>query len=239
MLGRFLEISLYTPDIQDSLGFYESLGFVQAQVGETWPYAYAVITDGHLFLGLHGSPIPSPALTFVHPNLLHGLAELEQLGLRPQSQFFGEDVFNRASFTDPQGTYINVLEARTFSPPLIEATLATACGYFSEFGTPTRDAHSAREFWERIGFVALEEEQVPFPRTTLTSDRLNLAFYRSRAFRNPVLTFEESDMAERLSRLRARNFKLSDEMPDVLDERENGVLVAPEGTRLLLMQSQS
>ena len=41
MLGRFLEISLHTPDIQASLEFYESLGFEQASVSETWPYPYA------------------------------------------------------------------------------------------------------------------------------------------------------------------------------------------------------
>mgnify|MGYP001765206220 CR=1 FL=1 len=37
VLGRFLEISLHTPDIQASLEFYESLGFEQASVSETWP----------------------------------------------------------------------------------------------------------------------------------------------------------------------------------------------------------
>ena len=57
MLGRFLEISLHTPDIQESLEFYESLGFAQASVGEIWPHPYAVVTDGRLFLGLHGLDI--------------------------------------------------------------------------------------------------------------------------------------------------------------------------------------
>ena len=61
---------------------------------------------------------------------------------------------------------------------------------------------------------------------------------RSRAFRQPVLTFEDDNMAERLAVLREREFKLSDEMPDALDERESGVLIAPEGTRLLLMPAR-
>ncbi len=238
MLGRFLEISIHTPDIQESLHFYEALGFVQAQVGETWPYPYAVVTDGRLFLGLHGSPIRSPALTFVYPNVREGLAQLQQIGLQPDSQFFGEDVFNRASFSEPHDLCINLLEARTFSPPLIETTHTTTCGYFSEVGIPTRDAQVARELWERLGFVAMEEEVLPFARTSLTSDHLNLGFYRTRAFRNPVLTFEDDHMAERLAALRERNLKLSDEMPDSLDDRENGVLIAPEGTRLLLMQTR-
>jgi len=239
VLGRFLEISLYTPEIQESLRFYEMLGFQQAQVGETWPYPYAVVTDGRLFLGLHGNPIRAPALTFVHPDLRAGLADLESLGLRADTEFFGDDVFNRASFSDPQGMCLNLLEARTFSPPLIEAQSITTCGYFSEIGIPTRELQVAREFWERVGFVAMEEESLPFPRTTVTSDSLNLGLYRSRAFRQPVLTFEDDNMAERLAVLRERGFTLSDEMPDSLDERENAVLIAPEGTRLLLVQAQA
>ena len=238
MLGRFLEISLYTPDIQESLRFYEALGFSQAQVGETWPYPYAVVTDGRLFLGLHGNSIRTPALTFVHPDLRSGLAGLQSIGLHPDTEFFGEDVYKRASFSHPNEMCINLLEARTFSPPLLEAHSATTCGYFSEFGIPTRELQLARDFWERVGFVAMEEEPLPFPRTTITSDLLNLSLYRSRAFRQPVLTFEDNNMSERLAVLRERSFKLSDEMPDALNERENGVLIAPEGTRLLLMQTR-
>jgi hypothetical protein len=45
-------------------------------------------------------------------------------------------------------------------------------------------------------------------------------------------------MLERLEHLRERGFQLSDEMPDSLDESCNAILLAPEGTRLLLLQSE-
>jgi hypothetical protein len=44
-------------------------------------------------------------------------------------------------------------------------------------------------------------------------------------------------MAQRLARLRERGIQVSDEMPDTLDDAGNGVLIAPEGTRLLLLTS--
>src|SRR5690606_25003425 len=94
-----------------------------------------------------------------------------------------------------------------------------------------------RAFWEPLGFVALEEEQQPFPRTSLTSDHLNLAFYRTRAFRTPLLTFEDPAMRERIARLRELGLTLTDEMPDGLDETANAVLIAPEGSRLLLLEA--
>jgi catechol 2,3-dioxygenase-like lactoylglutathione lyase family enzyme len=237
ILGRFLEISLHAPAIQDSLAFYESLGFVQATVGETWPHPYAVVTDGRLFLGLHGAPIASPALTFVAPQLLQGVDQLEAQGVEFDELHLGEEVFNRAAFRDPSGLIVNLLEARTFSPPQLENPAPTTCGYFSELGIPVREAEAARRFWEPLGFVALEEELRPFARTALTSDRLNLALYRSRALRAPVLTFEDEHMRERIARLRERSYTVTDEMPDSLDDACNAVLIAPEGTRLLLLEA--
>lgn len=237
MFGRFLEISLYTPEIRESLAFYESLGFVQAPVGEVFKHPYAVVTDGRLFLGLHGAPVPAPALTFVMPRLMHGIEQLEQLGIEFEDLKLGNEVFNRASFRDPSGQCVNVVEARTFSPPQFDAQPGTSCGYFTEYGLPAREQEAMRIFWESLGFVAWDEEPEPFARTAITSDHLNLSLYRSRAFRQPLLTFEDRDMCERLARLRERGFQLSDEMPDSLDESCNAVLVAPEGTRLLLLQS--
>lgn len=236
MLGRFLEISIHTPDIRASLEFYESLGFVQATVGEIWPYPYAVVTDGRLFIGLHGAPIRTPALTFVLPELARGIERLRQFGIDFEEQRIGADTFNRAAFTAPGGICVNLLEARTFSPPAESSS--TTCGYFTEFGIPVREVQTSRSFWEALGFVAMDEELAPFARMALTSDYVNLGLYRSRAFRRPLLTFEDVQMRERLSRLRERGCSVLDEMPDSLDESTNGVLEAPEGTRLLLLQSE-
>ena len=236
-LGRFLEISLYAPAIRESLAFYESLGFVQATVGETWPYPYAVITDGRLFIGLHGQVVRAPALTFVRPDVSHAVRELESRGVVFDEVHLGEDVFNRAVFSDPAGQVVNLWEARTFSPPQMESPAATTCGYFTEYAMPARETQVVCAFWESLGFVGMEEQLLPFARTELTSDHLDIAFYRTRTLRQPVLTFEDDHMRERLTRLRERGFNLSDEMPDTLDESLNAVLIAPEGTRLLLMQS--
>jgi len=238
-IGRFLEISIHAPAIQQSLEFYQSLGFEEASVGETWPHPYAVVTDGRLFIGLHAAPIPSPMLTFVSPRLATGIGHLRDQGVRFEQEHLGSEEFNQASFRDPSGLYVRLLEARTFSPPSLGAAIATTtCGYFSEFGIPVRDAAPSRDFWERLGFVAMEEELLPFARTALTSDLLNLGLYRTRTLRQPVLSFEDPDMRERLARLRERGFQLSDEMPDTLDETTNAILRAPEGTQLLLLQSE-
>lgn len=238
-IGRFLEISVHAPEIRESLAFYEALGFEQALVGEVWPYPYAVVTDGRLYIGLHAERIREPTLTFVLQDLRARLDDLESLGIGFEELDIAPDVFNHASFVDPSGQRVTLVEARTFSPPSIDVYTTTTCGYFVEYGIPVREPEGARAFWEPLGFVALDERPEPFPRTELTSNHLNLAFYRSRALRHPVLTFQDEEMRERLTRLRERGLALSDEMPDSLDDRVNGVLIAPEGTRLLLMQAST
>jgi len=238
MLGRFLEISVHTPDIQESLAFYERLGFVQATVGEAWPHPYAVVTDGHVFIGLHGRPCPPLAVTYVHENLQQHVEKLRAHGIEFDAEHFDSESLHEAAFADPHGVRIAMLEARTFSPPTLETSFESTCGYFAELGIPVRDFTLGREFWENLGFVAWDPEDQPFSHLSLTSDHLNLSLYRSRALRQPVLTFSGGDMPERLARLREKDFPLLDEMPDSLDAGSNAILVAPEGTRLLLLSSE-
>ena len=149
-IGRFLEISIGTPVIRESLEFYESLGFVQAAVGETWSHPYAVVTDGHLFIGLHGREVPSPSLTFVLPELQLGVARLKERGVTFEEERFGEDVFNQALLRDPGGLSVTLLEARTFSPPQLDTRIESACGYFSELGIPSK----LTRFWSTCNNVA-------------------------------------------------------------------------------------
>ncbi len=85
MLGRFLELSLATPDIQASLDFYAKLGFSQAEVGDAWAHPYAVVTDGRISLGLHQQAMPAPSMTFVKPDLLKHLSVLKSWGWNSNS----------------------------------------------------------------------------------------------------------------------------------------------------------
>lgn len=234
MLGRFLEISVHAPDLLESLAFYEGLGFQQIAVNEVRAWPYGVVTDGRLFIGLHQRPIESPTLTFVQADLAQHAAALRDKGIVFTREHLGSDEFNEVSFQDPHGQYIQLIEARTFSPPSTSAD--SSCGYFVEYGLPVREFDTGIAFWESLGFIAMEETSEPFPRRALTSDYLNLGLHRSRALRQPVLVFEDADMRERLQTLRERGFELGDDMPDSLDEQANAVLTAPEGTKLLLMQ---
>jgi predicted lactoylglutathione lyase len=234
VLGRFLEISIHAPDILESLAFYERLGFTQAQVGGTWSHPYAVVTDGRLFIGLHKYEFPSPSLTWVQPDLMRHLDRIEQLGIELAFRRVGTDVFNEAGFTDPDGHMVALLEARTYSPPDRPGHQTSRLGWFEELALPVRDLQASAAFWEKLGFVPLEEGDDPYPRIGLTSDTLNLALVSTGALETPALVFQEADMAERIGRLRERGIGFSRKLPRMLDQQGNALLEAPEGTLLLL-----
>jgi catechol 2,3-dioxygenase-like lactoylglutathione lyase family enzyme len=235
MLGRFLEVSVHAPNALESLEFYQKLGFSPAEVGETWSHPYGVVTDGRIFIGLHEYEFPSPSLTFVKPDLYRHLEPLEGLGIEFAFRKLGDNVFNEAGFRDPNGVMVTLLEARTFSPPARDPGEVSECGYFSEFGVPSADPDAAKQFWEQLGFVAVEEFQDPFRRIALTSDFLDLGLYQTRELRRPVLTFVDSDMPARIAKIMRLGLEPSPRLPPSFDQQTSAMFVAPEGTPLLLL----
>jgi catechol 2,3-dioxygenase-like lactoylglutathione lyase family enzyme len=177
VLGRFLEFSLATPDIQASLDFYTRLGFSQAQVGEAWSHPYAVVTDGRICLGLHQEAIPAPSITFVKPDLLKHLETFEKHGLKFEFRRLGNDVFNEVGWFDPSGQLIRLIEARTFSPSKRVGTDTSKCGYFLEIALPTPILDVSKAYWEEFGFVGIDETDDPLPHVSCTSDFIDLGLY--------------------------------------------------------------
>lgn len=233
MLGRFLEVSVHAPDVQASLEFYESLGFVQAPVGDTWSHPYAVLTDGRLYLGLHGFEFDSPSLTWVHPGLAKHAPALEALGLEFAFAKLGEDVLHELGFVDPSGQMVTLIEARTFSPPALAPGHASRLGYFEEFGLPTTDLNRSRAFWDALGFVAFDPVRAPFAKVVASHRDLNVGLYDT-DLRRPVLTFSDPAMPERIAELREKGYRFAEYLPRGMNTRENAMLEAPEGTWLLL-----
>jgi catechol 2,3-dioxygenase-like lactoylglutathione lyase family enzyme len=236
MLGRFLEVSVRTPDILESLAFYEALGFVQASVGDTRTHPYAVVTDGRLNLGLHSDEFSSPALTWVHPDLAPHAADFESLGIELDFSWLGEDALHEIGFRDPSGQQVTLVEARTFSPPPASELRASSLGYFEEFGIPVTDLERSTAFWDSLGFVAFDPVRTPFTRVVASHRDLNLGLYDT-DLRHPVLTFSDPQMPDRIVALRDKGHRMPDRLPRGMDPRENALLEAPEGTWLLLTTS--
>ncbi len=238
MIGRFLEISVHAPDVLASLEFYEQLGFSQATTGEAWPYPYAVVSDGRLSIGLHQRELQqSPLLSFVLPDLYEHLEALEDLGIEILNRRFGSDVFNEATFATPGGQLVRLLEARTFSPSDRGPGETSGLGWFEEILLPVADVMAAGRFWERLGFVPAEENEEPFPHIGLTSDSLDVALVAAGALTRPALLFTDSSMPARIRALADKGAEFA-RLPGKLDPARHALLIAPEGTQLLLTTAE-
>jgi len=237
VLGRFLEFSLATPDIQASLDFYARLGFTQADVGEAWQHPYAVVTDGRICLGLHQQALPAPSMTFVKPDLLKHIDGLEELGLEFEFRHLGNDVFNEVGWLDPSGQLIRLIEARTFSPSKRAGTDTSRCGYFIEIALPTPDLQESKSYWERFGFVGIDDTNDRLPHISCTSDYVDLGLYEPSHLRRSTLRFEVDDVGGALARLSEVGISPAGEIPAPLRQVPAAVLIAPEGTPILLSGS--
>jgi catechol 2,3-dioxygenase-like lactoylglutathione lyase family enzyme len=233
LLGRFLEFSLSTSDIQASLDFYRKLGFSEAQVGETWPHPYAVVTDGRIHVGLHQQQVTEPTLTFVKPQLLKHLEILEARGIEFEYRRLGNDVFNEAAWRDPDGHLLRLIEARTFSPSKRPSTQTSQCGYFVQLALPSADLEAGKAYWENLGFVGMDELDDRLPHVACTSDFIDLGLYESGSLRRAGLRFEVDDVAVALAAV-----GMAGVMPArdaVLKGPHAALLVAPEGTPILII----
>ena len=240
MLGRFLELSIQTSDIPASLDFYARLGFSSAEAGEAWPHPYAVVTDGRIHIGLHNAPPrdgaawADAALTFVKPNLLASLDELESAGVEFEYRRLGNDQFNEIGWFDPSGHLIRLVEARTFSPSKRRSGETSGCGYFVEIGLPAAELDAAKAYWERLGFVGIDEPTALLPHVCCTSDTVNVGLYRPEDIRRPTLLFDADDPEAGLARLQERGIEPSPGLPAALRAARGMLLLAPEGTPLIV-----
>lgn len=233
MLGRFQEVSVSTPDIQASLEFYESLGFVQSAVGDARDHPYAVVTDGRLHLGLHQQPFAAPRLTWLHPGLAEHRAELESAGLRIEFAALDEESFHEIGLLDPTGLPISLIEARTYSPADVTASFISQLGYFEEIGLPTMDLEHCARFWETLGLVAFEPERAPFLKVSIGARDINLGLYKL-SLKQPVFTFSVDDVGALEEKLHDAGCRFT-ELPRDLSSTDCALLEAPEGSQFLLI----
>lgn len=202
MLGRFLELSVWSRDVAASAAFWESLGLAHGRVGDTWQHHYAVLSDGRLVLGLHAYEFDSPSITWVRPELAAALPGIAAAGIDFDFAKTGEHEFNEAGFRDPDGQVVTLLEARTWSADFGHEWMPSLLGHFVAYRYPARDPAATVAFWERLGLVPDETGAGP----VAVAGGLTIA--PSEAAGGPELLFEHPDPAALRGTLETRGHAL-------------------------------
>jgi hypothetical protein len=230
MLGQFLELSVHTSDIIDSLGFYRSLGFQELEIGDVWKHKYTVVSDGELCIGLHDDKFTGPALTFVHQDLAREALSMTTHGFDFEYLRVDEDVFNELGFVDRDGHLITMIEARTFTP-IDEDTNNSLCGRFFELSLPAKDALRAGRFWAPLAPELLRLREEPTTHMRFNAAGISLGLSESIALTGPSLCFRCEDKEAVWISLAQNGFE-HHEFPGF--EGAFMALKAPEGTTLYL-----
>ncbi|MGI9248144.1 MAG: hypothetical protein ACR2QI_03975 [Woeseiaceae bacterium] len=191
-IGHFLEFSVRTNDILESLHFYKMLGFVELEIGDVWAHKYAVVSDGELNIGLHDREFHAPALTFVQQDLAKHARSMADHGFNFSFMQLGEDAFNELGFADRDGHMVAMLEARTFHASE-DAENDSLCGSWFELTLPVRDALGAAQFWAPIAPNLLEMREEPTTHMRFDADGVPLGLSESIALSAPSLCFKCGD----------------------------------------------
>ena len=229
-LGRFLELSVRTNDILESLGFYKQLGFGELEIGDMRDYKYAVVSDGELHIGLHEIEMTTPAITFVQPDLAKHARNMTDHGFDFRYLHLDEDVFNELGFSDRDGHMIAMVEARTFNVSE-EQEDDSLCGSWFELTLPVKDALRAARFWAPIAPQLIDMREEPTVHMRFAAEGAPLGLSESIALDTPSLCFKCADKDALLAQLEQQGIE-HQKFPGF--EGAFASIRAPEGTTLFV-----
>ncbi len=231
-LGRFLEFSVRTSDVLESLQFYKMLGFTELEIGEVWSHKYAVVSDGELSIGLHDREFDAPSITFVQQDIAKHARQMTDHGFDFSLMRLDEDVFNELGFSDRDGHMVSMLEARTFNISE-DAENDSRCGSWFELTLPVRDALRAAQFWAPIAPVLLEMREEPTTHMRFDAVGVPLGLSESIAVTAPSLCFKCPDRHGLMGFLEQNGFSF-EKFPGY--EGAFVAIQAPEGTTLFAFE---
>ena len=204
--GRYLELSVRTPDILDSLGFYQSLGFSELENGDVWSHKYAVVSDGVLCIGLHDLEFDSPAITFVHEDLARSARRMTDSGFDFTKLRLDEDVFNQLELKDRDRHAVSMLEARTFTGG-DEFDNDSLFGTWFELTLPVRDAVRAAVFWGSVATSVISVREEPTTHMRFDVGGAPVGLSESIALKTPSLCFRCHDRDTLMRRIELEHLR--------------------------------
>lgn len=231
-IGQFLEFSVQSADILESLRFYKALGFAELEIGDVWTHKYAVVSDGELNIGLHDREFDAPALTFVQHDLAKHARSMTDHGFEFSYLQLGEEAFNELRFSDRDGNTVSMLEARTFHASE-EPDRDSACGSWIELTLPVRDTLRAGKFWAPLAPTMLDMREEPTMHMRFDADGAPIGLSESIALSGPSLSFKCPDR-DALLALLERNGLRFQKFPGF--EGAFAAIRAPEGTMLYVFE---
>ncbi len=216
-LGNVSAITITSPDLEESLAFYQMLGFSE-MTRMDFPFPWILVTDGTLLMMLRKDDAPYIALTYYVGDVDTLVKELENDGIVFARKPHPNEMVKRCLMISPDGMNVSLVqmpdglkqpEGRTLlnTPPqeMFDANKYTnkVCGLFGEFAHPVADIDAAMVFWEKLGFKIVSRMTSPYNWAIITDGLSIVGVHQTTNFSEPTLTFFAADMKEKIEALKA------------------------------------
>jgi predicted lactoylglutathione lyase len=244
-LGNVSAITITSTDLEQSLSFYQKLGFKELYRADM-PFPWIQITDGALLIMLRKDKTPYIALTYYIKDIDKSVSELEADGIVFTTKPNPKDMIKRCLMQSPDGMNISLVSyVEGFNQPTGQTMLTTppqdyantdkyankVCGLFGELAHPVKDIDASMKFWEKLGFKLLSKMTTPY-NWAIISDGLNVVgLHQTTSFSDPTITFFAPDMKARIEKLKEAG------VSDLTDKGgPNATLATPEKQHINLFK---
>lgn len=244
-LGEVTAITITSPDLNESLKYYQKLGFAELFRAD-FPFPWIQVTDGALLIMLRQDKNPYIALTYYTKEIDKVVADLKQVGISLMAMPTPDKMIQRflistdeghnitlvsyvEGFAQPSGTTMLTMRPQDFSNP--DKYVNKTCGMFGEFAYPVKNLDNSISFWEKLGYKSLSKKASPYPWAILSDGLGIVGLHQTNNFSVPTITFFASDMKDKIGQLKnsgLNNF--------IESGNNNTVLTTPEQQKINLFK---
>lgn len=224
-LGHTSFITLYSTNTAAARQFLDMLGFTVMASDDP----STLLTDGNLYFDLRRAKKNATMLSYCVNDIANAVEMAHNLEID-----IAEQSPHHAILREPNGLMILLagpevvsLNVREIAPPSIAGTL-------DELSLETDNMERSILWWQNVGFKVLTRQQTW---CTLDDGNIKIGLYDKgicpHVFRNPSLTYFESDMAERIARLKKRGMTFAQEEKEI-GMKGHAVAESPDGQYIFL-----
>jgi catechol 2,3-dioxygenase-like lactoylglutathione lyase family enzyme/predicted enzyme related to lactoylglutathione lyase len=243
VLGEITALTITSPNLEESLRFYQKLGFSEV-MRMNFPFPWIQISDGALLIMLRENDQPYIALTYYVKDIDKRRLLIEEAGLVFTETPRPTDALKKYVLQSPDGINVSLVQLSDgFSQPPGPTMLTMpqqdyfdpskytnkTCGMYGEFAQPVEDLERSISFWEKLGFQTLSKNSSPHPWAILSDGLAVIGLHQTQQFSEPAITFFAADMKDKIVKLKEQGIEVLKELSPA-----NVVLLTPEQQKINL-----
>jgi catechol 2,3-dioxygenase-like lactoylglutathione lyase family enzyme len=221
LLGEISALTIATPDLDQSLNYYQRLGFSEVMRFD-FPFPWIQVSDGALLIMLRKGNDPYLAATYYVKDIEKSAKIVEDAGIPFTEKPKAGDMLKRYIFQSPDALTVSLVQIQEgfkqppgptmltmnqqdyFNP---EKYVNKKAGMFGELAHPVKDLDASIAFWQKLGFTVLHNNQMPYKWAILSDGLHILGLHQTDNFSYPAMTWFAADMKEKIEQLKSEGLE--------------------------------